>query len=76
MALLDFIWTTQQFALIWMTTGGGPIHATEMLSTYTYKLAFAQYEFSRRLGERGPAPPALDGPRLLLRPAPEGEGLT
>ncbi len=46
MALLDFIWTTQQFALIWMTTGGGPIDATEMLSTFTYKLAFAEYDFS------------------------------
>lgn len=46
MALLDFIWTTQQFALIWMTTGGGPITATEMLSTFTYKLAFTRYEFS------------------------------
>lgn len=46
MALLDFIWTTQQFALIWMTTGGGPIDATEMLSTFTYKLAFSRYEFS------------------------------
>jgi multiple sugar transport system permease protein len=46
MALLDFIWTSQQFALIWMTTGGGPINATEMLSTYTYKLAFAKYEFA------------------------------
>ena len=31
MALLDFIWTTQQFALIWMTTGGGPINSTEVL---------------------------------------------
>ncbi|WP_343035267.1 sugar ABC transporter permease [Cellulomonas septica] len=46
MALLDFIWTTQQFALIWMTTGGGPITSTEMLSTFTYKLAFTEYEFS------------------------------
>lgn len=46
MALLDLIWTTQQFALIWMTTGGGPITSTEMLSTYTYKLAFAEYDFS------------------------------
>lgn len=45
MAMLDFIWTTQQFALIWMTTGGGPIRATEMLSTFTYKLAFSRYEF-------------------------------
>lgn len=46
MAILDFIWTTQQFALIWMTTGGGPVDATEVLSTYTYKLAFSNYDFS------------------------------
>jgi multiple sugar transport system permease protein len=45
-AMLDFIWTMQQFALIWMTTGGGPIHVTEMLSTFTYKLAFSSYQFS------------------------------
>ena len=46
LGLLDIIWTTQQFALIWMTTGGGPIDSTEVLSTYTYKLAFSRYEFA------------------------------
>lgn len=50
MMMLDFIWTMQQFTLVWMTTGGGPAvpggNATEMLSTYTYKLAFSDYEFS------------------------------
>lgn len=45
-AMLDVIFTTQQFALIWMTTGGGPINKTEMLSTFTYKLAFSRYQFS------------------------------
>lgn len=45
-ALLDFIWTMQVFPLVWMTTGGGPIYSTEMLSTYTYKLAFSRYQFS------------------------------
>ena len=45
-AMLDFIWTMQVFALVWMTTGGGPVHATEMLGTYTYKLAFSTYKFS------------------------------
>ena len=46
MAVLDLIWTSQQFALIWMTTGGGPLNTTEMLSTYTYKQAFSSYEFA------------------------------
>jgi multiple sugar transport system permease protein len=46
MAVLDLIWTSQQFALIWLTTGGGPLHVTEMLSTYTYKQAFSNYDFS------------------------------
>jgi multiple sugar transport system permease protein len=46
LAMLDFIWTMHQFTLIWMTTGGGPIHVTEMLSTFTYKQAFTSYEFS------------------------------
>lgn len=43
MAVLDLLWTTQQFALIWLTTGGGPLGVTEMLSTFTYKLAFGDY---------------------------------
>ncbi|HET7398350.1 MAG TPA: sugar ABC transporter permease [Intrasporangium sp.] len=47
MALLDVIWTSQQFPLIWMTTGGGPLDRTEMLSTYTYKLAFSKYQFAQ-----------------------------
>ncbi|MDA8438341.1 MAG: sugar ABC transporter permease [Propionibacterium sp.] len=46
MALLDLLWTTQQFTLIWATTGGGPLGMTEMLSTFTYKLAFNAYQFS------------------------------
>jgi multiple sugar transport system permease protein len=47
MGMMDFIWTMQQFNLVWMSTGGGPIHATEMVNTYTYKLAFQRYEFSQ-----------------------------
>ncbi len=46
LALLDFIWTMQVFPLVWMTTGGGPIHATEMMSIYTYKAAFTRFQFS------------------------------
>jgi multiple sugar transport system permease protein len=46
MGMLDFIWSSQQFSMVWMTTGGGPVHATEMISTYTYKQAFQTYTFS------------------------------
>jgi multiple sugar transport system permease protein len=44
--LLDAIWTFQLFPLIWLTTGGGPGHATEVLATYTYKKAFESVQFS------------------------------
>lgn len=44
--MLDFVWTIQQFALIWMTTGGGPINSTETLSTYIYKQGFSKYQYS------------------------------
>lgn len=44
--MLDFVWTLQQFALIWMTTGGGPVSATETISTYIYKQGFTKYEYS------------------------------
>ena len=73
-ALLDFIWTMQVFPLVWMTTGGGPIHATEMLSTYTYKLAFRRVRLLARLGERDPDPAPLDEHDLLLHQASEGAG--
>lgn len=47
LVMLDFVWTIQQFALIWMTTGGGPIGATETLSTYIYKQAFSSYQYAQ-----------------------------
>jgi multiple sugar transport system permease protein len=46
MAMLDMIWTTQQFSLVWMITGGGPVNATDLLGTYIYRLAFKKYQFS------------------------------
>jgi len=44
--LLDFIWTTQTFSLIWLLTGGGPAYATEMMSTYVYRTAFQSFKYS------------------------------
>lgn len=46
MIMLDLIWSTQQFALVWTITGGGPLNSTDMLGSYTYRLAFMNYKFS------------------------------
>lgn len=45
--MLDFIWTLQSFAVIWMMTGGGPVNSTETLSIYIYKLAFNQSQYAQ-----------------------------
>ncbi|MBW1637554.1 sugar ABC transporter permease [Microbacterium resistens] len=46
MAMLDFIWNLQQFPIIFLATGGGPLNATETVATYTYNLAFSKREFA------------------------------
>ena len=45
-AMLDFIWNLQQFPIIWLATGGGPLNATETIATFTYNLAFSKHEFA------------------------------
>ncbi|HTW09074.1 MAG TPA: sugar ABC transporter permease [Acidimicrobiales bacterium] len=44
--LLDVIWTTQQFTMVWITTGGGPLGSTQVLGTYIYTMAFQSYLMS------------------------------
>ena len=44
--LLDVLWTTQQFTLVWIMTGGGPLGSTQVLGTYIYTLAFQSYLMS------------------------------
>ena len=47
MLMLDFVWTLQSFAVIWMLTGGGPVNSTQTLSIYIYKLAFHSSQYGR-----------------------------
>lgn len=44
--MLDIIWTMRVYAIIDMTTGGGPGHETEVLGTYIYKKAFNEMNFT------------------------------
>jgi multiple sugar transport system permease protein len=39
-AILSIIWTFNDFAIVWLLTGGGPGNATDVFATYTYKLGF------------------------------------
>ncbi len=45
--VLGFIYTFKVFDLVFVMTGGGPVHGTEMLSTYSYKLSFVEFNFSK-----------------------------
>lgn len=45
--LLDAIWNFRLFDLVFLTTGGGPLNSTHVLATYTYQLAFENFEFGR-----------------------------
>jgi len=40
LSLFDLVTTTAYFDLIWVTTQGGPVRSTEVLSTYIYRIAF------------------------------------
>ncbi len=44
-ALLNFIWSFQEFTTIWIITRGGPASATNTLMTMVYTLAFMERKF-------------------------------
>lgn len=46
-ALLDAIWSFRLYDLVALTTGGGPLNATHVLSTYTYRLSFESFQFGQ-----------------------------
>ncbi|WP_270567741.1 carbohydrate ABC transporter permease [Clostridium beijerinckii] len=45
--MLGFIYTFKVFDLVFIMTNGGPVNATEVLSTLSYKLSFNQYSYSQ-----------------------------
>ena len=43
--ILGLVLTFKVFDLVYVMTGGGPVDATEVLSTYSYKLSFQLFHF-------------------------------
>ncbi len=44
---LGFIYTFKVFDLVFLMTGGGPVNATEVLSTMSYRYSFSNFDFSK-----------------------------
>jgi multiple sugar transport system permease protein len=38
--ILSLIWTFNDFSIVWLLTRGGPVNATDVFATYTYKIGF------------------------------------
>jgi len=47
MFVFIIIYSFLTFDYVYLLTGGGPAHATEMLSTYAYSMAFNTFKFGR-----------------------------
>jgi multiple sugar transport system permease protein len=45
--ILGFIYTFKVFDLVYVMTKGGPVNATEVLSTFSYRLSFSEFSFSK-----------------------------
>ena len=45
--ILGFIYTFKVYDLVYVMTSGGPVNATHMLSTYSYKLSFEMFKYSK-----------------------------
>lgn len=45
--ILGFIYTFKVFDLVYVMTSGGPVNSTHMLSTYSYKLSFDMFKYSK-----------------------------
>jgi multiple sugar transport system permease protein len=45
--MLGFIYTMRVFDIIWVMTRGGPADATEVLTTYAYRLSMVRFDFGQ-----------------------------
>lgn len=45
--ILGFIYTFKVYDLVYVMTGGGPVNSTHLLSTYSYKLSFDLFQYSK-----------------------------
>jgi len=45
--ILGFIYTFKVYDLVYVMTKGGPVNSTHMLSTYSYKLSFEMFKYSK-----------------------------
>ncbi|NLP35801.1 MAG: sugar ABC transporter permease, partial [Clostridiales bacterium] len=45
--ILGFIYTFKVYDLIYVMTTGGPVNSTQVLSTYSYKLSFDMFRYSK-----------------------------
>jgi multiple sugar transport system permease protein len=57
--LLSSIWTFNSFEIVYLITGGGPLHASAVISTYTYEVAFLQNKMGQSLAVAGSIIPLL-----------------
>jgi raffinose/stachyose/melibiose transport system permease protein len=42
---MSVLGSIQQFIIVWVMTGGGPVNASETLAIYMYKFAFVRHQF-------------------------------
>ena len=45
--VLGFIYTFKVYDLVYVMTEGGPVNSTHLLSTYSYKLSFDMFQYSK-----------------------------
>lgn len=44
MVTIHVLWTFNNFDMVFLTTGGGPVYATEVLPVYLYQMAWSSYK--------------------------------